>query len=128
MAVPESTFAAGNLAPLGLVLAAVLCVQLISPNERRLVSGTALLLAGVLFFTRGSSLVPLVAAVALTGAGAVLMLRAAVVWDDDVASRIGPVAAFLLLPPAFFGAILLVGVVLSALAAPARLLARVFGG
>ena len=126
----ESAFASGSLAVLALVLAALLCARIITANERRLVTGTSLLLAGVLFCSRVPAPALFGAGAALTVAGAAMMLRATTAWDEESVSGMGmgALAAVIMIPPAFFGAILLVGVILSALAAPARLRERVFGG
>lgn len=109
--------------------AGLLVHQLITPLERRLIGGTALLLAGVFFVARtgeGPLLVALGAASWSVGLG--IFLRAGLAWRRSAASRAGPWAALFLLPPSVCGAVLLVGLLRALLEGPARLAARVVGG
>jgi hypothetical protein len=114
---------------LALAVVALLVAQRISHRERRLVCGSALLLAGLFFLAKPAApLAITLVALLLWGWGLVMFVREALQWRREYASPVGPLAIIFLLPPAVFGAILLVGVVLSFLVAPARLLARIVGG
>lgn len=95
--------------------------RVITASERRLISSTALVLAGLFFVARGR-LEPALALVGLSiwTAGVVMFGKAIVRWRRSDSSRAWPLALVFLLPPAFFGALLLGGVIYSVLAPPAR--------
>jgi hypothetical protein len=125
----ESQYPPQMIPLLALLLAAVFIAQRITHRERRLITGSALLLAGVFFLAKPTApLAITLIALLVWGWGLVMFVREALQWQRENASPAGPLALIFLLPPAVFGAILLVGVVLSFLVAPARLVARIVGG
>jgi hypothetical protein len=125
----ESQYPPQMIPLLALLLAAVFIAQRITHGERRLITGSALLLAGVFFLAKPTApLAITLVALLVWGWGLVMFVREALQWRREHASPAGPLAIIFLLPPAVFGAILLVGVVLSFLVAPARLVARIVGG
>lgn len=120
-----STFTAVALT---MVVGALLVAQLVTSAERRLVAATALILAGVFFTARPGTELALTAAGAICWLGGlVLFAREGLAWQPTSASKVGPLAIVFLLPPALLGAVLIVGAVLSALLAPARLALRLMG-
>ena len=82
----------------------------ITPVERRLVTDAAFLLAGIFHLTRagGDPAAAWTAAVVWV-LGLAGFARNALSWYTRSASPRGPLAAVVLLPPAFFGAALIVG-------------------
>ncbi|MBX6365355.1 MAG: hypothetical protein IRZ00_15910 [Gemmatimonadetes bacterium] len=104
-----------------LVSAAWYVARVITAAERKLISSSALVLAG-LFYVARVGIEPAMAAIGLAiwAAGVWMFARQAVRWRRAEASRAWPLAVIVLLPPAFFGAVLLGGVVYSILAPPAR--------
>lgn len=124
----ESAFTGAMATMLGWLVAGILLAKMITPVERRLVAGTALLLAGLFLLSRpelGMSVTVASAGTWMLGLG--IFTRASLDWRGEMASRAGPLAAILVLPGAFLGSILLVGVVVSAAAAPVRLVLRIAG-
>lgn len=121
----HSTFTAVALT---MVVGALLVAQLVTSAERRLVAATALILAGVFFTARPGTELVLTAAGAICWlSGLALFAREGLAWQPTSASKVGPLAIVFLLPPALLGAMLIVGAVLSALLAPARLALRLIG-
>jgi uncharacterized paraquat-inducible protein A len=125
----ESQYPPQMIPLLAVLLAAVFIAQRITQRERRLITGSALLLAGIFFLTKPAApLAITLVALLVWGWGLIMFVREALQWQRANASPAGPLAILFLLPPAVFGAILLVGVVVSFLVAPARLVARIVGG
>lgn len=104
-----------------LVSAAWYTARVITAAERKLISSAALVLAGVFYVAR-VGIEPAMGAIGLAiwATGLWMFVRQAVRWRRAEASRAWPLAVLFLLPPAFFGALLLGGVVYSILAPPAR--------
>ncbi len=114
---------------LGIVLLAWLTANVITLSERRLVGAVALILAGIFFVARPATAPLLVGiGVVLWAFGLVTFVRTGLAWRQRDGSRAGPVAILVLLPAAFFGAMLLGGLLFSMLEAPARLALRLAGG
>lgn len=124
----EPTFTLAKLVLIAIVLIALLCAHFLTATERRLVAGTALILAGMFFLTRGGEPVIAASGVVTVALGAVVMVRAALAWNQSPATPAGVIATLVLLPPATFGAVMLTGVVLTFLMAPIRLVIRILGG
>ncbi len=114
MEIPESTFTAATAGLLAILLVALLMARLITPLERRLVTSTGVILAGM-FFVVQSAGDPVAAGIGATGwaIGLGAFAHGVLAWSSAAASRIGPLAAVFLLPPTFFGAVLLDGLVIS---------------
>ncbi len=96
----------------------------ISATERRAIGGFGLLFGGVYLALRSGDPWMWGVALGLGAAGVLLLVRAGLVWRWREPSRLWPVAAAVLIPSAFVGALLLGGVVYAVLAGPARLAAR----
>ncbi|HEX6938482.1 MAG TPA: hypothetical protein VF158_03660 [Longimicrobiales bacterium] len=116
MEIPESTFTVATAVLLAVLLVALLMARLITPHERRLVASTAITLAG-LFFVARSAGDPVATAVGASGwaVGLGTFAHGVLTWSTAAGSRVGPLAAIFLLPPAFFGAVLLDGLAISLL-------------
>jgi hypothetical protein len=124
----ESSFLGAALTVMVWVTLGMLVLMVITPLERRLVAGTALLLAGLFLLSQPDVEIPVtVAGAGAWATGLTIFTRAGLQWNGDSASRAGPLAALVVLPTAFLGSILLVGVVVSAVAAPLRLILRLLG-
>lgn len=129
MEVLESTYTSWNLALVAATTIALLLAQVITAAERRLIAAAAVLLAGVFFLARaGGDPVPAVVGAFTWAAGLTVFFRSGLRWSRAKASRAGPFAALVLLPPAFFGALLVCGILLALIDGPARLAARWLGG
>ncbi len=89
--------------------------------ERRLVGGLGLLFAGLYLGLRAADVPMDGVALAVAATGVVVLVRAGMAWRGREASRLWPVAAAVLIPSAFAGAVLLGGVLYSVLEGPARL-------
>jgi hypothetical protein len=128
MEILESTYTTFTFFMLAVLLVALFVAQFITSAERRLIGGTAVLLAGVFFVARAPA-EPLVTLVGIASwaAGLALFSHACLGWRRDRASRAGPVAAFVLLPPALVGAILLGGIAIVLLDPPVRVIMRLVG-
>lgn len=113
MEAPDHPFSAATAGLLALLLVALLVARMITPLERRLVVSAAFMLAGLFFVGRaaGDAAATMVGVVCWA-AGLGSFVRAALNWTSAAASRIGPLAAALLLPVAFFGAVLVEGLVI----------------
>lgn len=110
----ERTYTTATAGLLALLLVALLMARLITPLERRLVTSTAVTLAGLFFIARSAG-DPVAMAVGATGwaVGLGSFAHGVLTWTSAAASRIGPLAAVFLLPPTFFGAVLLDGLAIS---------------
>lgn len=116
MDIPESTFTAATLGLLCILVLALLVARVITPVERRLVTSVAFLLAGVFFVAQPTAgAVAQIVGVTLWAAGLAVFTRDTLRWSRAAASPYGPLAVLLLLPPAFFGAVLVGGVVIGLL-------------
>lgn len=118
MEVLESTYPFLSIAGLCALVAALAVARMITPLERRLVSSAALMLAGIFFVARHGAATP---SAEIVGAvtwllGLAAFTDGALSWCSRDASRAGPLAVVFLLPPAFFGAVLLAGLAVSLLA------------
>ena len=109
---------------LALVALAWLTAYAVSATERRLIGGLGLILGGLFLATRAADPSMVGVALALCGAGVVVLVRAVLAWRERGASPLWPVAAAVLIPCAFVGALLLGGLLYSVLAGPARLATR----
>lgn len=116
MEIPESSFTAATAGLLALLLVALLVARLITPLERRLVTSAAVALAGLFFVGQGAGDFA-ATAVGVVGwaVGLGSFVHAVLCWTSAAASRIGPLAVVFLLPPTFFGAVLVEGLVISLL-------------
>lgn len=116
MEILESTYTAATAFLLALLLVALLVARLITPQERRLVVSVAVTLAG-LFFVGQAAGDPVATAVGTAGwaIGLGSFAHGVLTWSSSAASRIGPLAVFFLLPPTFFGAVLVDGLLISLL-------------
>jgi hypothetical protein len=112
----ESTYTTATMMLLAVLLVALLVVRLITPLERQLVCSAALILAGLFYLAR-SAHDPTVAVVGGVGwtIGLVSFIDAALRWTSSAVSRFGVLALPFLLPPAFFGAVLVDGLIVSLL-------------
>lgn len=125
---PESTFTIASALLLASLAISLLVIALISPLERRLVAGAALLLAGLFLLARpGLDLQSALLGTGTWAVGAALFFHAGFNWTRSQATKVGPLAVIFVLPPAFLGAILLGGIVLSILTGPVRLVLRLVG-
>lgn len=118
MEVLESTYPILSIAGLCAIVAALVVARSITPLERRLVASTALILSGIFFVARHGEATPSAEPVGAVAwiVGLALFTDGALSWCSRDASRAGPLAVVFLLPPAFFGAVLLTGLVVSLLA------------
>lgn len=116
METPGTTFTPATAGLLAALLVALLVARLITPLERRLVASTGVILAGIFFVARAAG-DPVAAAIGAAGwaIGLGAFTDAALAWTSSSASRFGPIAALFLLPPTFFGAVLLDGLAISLL-------------
>lgn len=112
----EQTYTIGTAVLLALLLLALLAARVISPLERRLVTSAAVVLAGAFFVTRGAA-EPVAITVGTTALAAGLLAFASAVttWRSRPSSWVGAAAGLVLLPPAFFGAVLVEGLIISLL-------------
>ncbi len=111
----------GTAVLLALAGAAWASVHAISRTERKLIGSAGLLLGGVFLVARSAEVDMTVVALGMGAFGLLTLLRGATAWRRDGASRFWPVAALILIPSAFAGALLLGGVLYSILEGPARL-------
>ncbi len=96
----------------------------ISATERRAIGGLGLVFGGLYLALRSADLWMAGVALTLALAGVLHLVRAGVAWRGREPSRLWPVAAAVLIPSAFVGALLRGGVLYSVLAGPARLAER----
>lgn len=124
----ESTYTAPTLALLVMVLWTLLVVRTMTQNERGVLTGTALFLAGLFFVGRhpGEGLITLVGVV-LWAVGLALFIHAGLSWNTGRDDRTAAWAVLLVLPVVIFGAILTGGVLVTLLAAPAQAAMRMVG-
>lgn len=125
----DPTFTSGKVVLLTILGVALLISRLITALERRLVTGVAFLFAGFFLLSRPAD----DPASTLIGAtswavGLAMFLHAGIQWNRAAASRAGPFAAIFLLPPAFFGAVLLGGLAVSLVSGPVRKLSQWISG
>ncbi len=124
-----SIYSFATFALLALLLVALLLARLITPVERLLITAAALLFAGVFFLLKPTHepAFTLVAA-ATAAAGLWTGIRALRGWSRRSLSLAGPFALIFLLPPAFLGAVLLIGLTAVVVDSPVRLVMRVVLG
>ncbi len=96
----------------------------IGAAERRAIGGLGLFFGGLYLALRSGDAWMVGVAVTLGSVGVLFLIRAGLVWRWREPSRLWPVAAVVLIPSAFVGALLLGGVLYSVLEGPARLAAR----
>lgn len=125
----NSAVTTAQVALLAILGVALLIAHLITALERRLLTGVAFLFAGFFFLSRPAA----GPAITLVGAaswavGLAMFLHAGVQWSRAAASRVGPLAAIFLLPPAFFGAVLLGGLAAGLLGGSVRAMLLWAGG
>lgn len=100
-----------------LMAGALLCARLITRMERDLVTSAAFILAGAFFVARSvdEPAASLVGAMLWIG-GLCRFIWIGLGWGSGSSSRAGPLAVLFLLPPAFFGAVLIGGIATGLLA------------
>jgi len=113
MDIPESTYTIEALTLTGILLGAMLVVRLMSPLERQLLSGVAVFLAGLFFIGRAVEPVAVVVGSGLWLGGIGAFVHAGLQWHSAAMTRVLPLGILLVLPPAFFGAVLVGGLVIS---------------
>jgi len=118
-----------TFALLALLLVALLLARLITPVERLLITGAALLLAGAFFLFKPTQEPAFTLVAAVTAVvGLSIGIRAVRGWNRRSFSVAGPFALVFLLPPAFLGAVLLIGLAAVLVDSPMRLVMRVVLG
>lgn len=114
MEIPESSFTAATVGLLVLLTVSLLVARIVSPAERRLATSIGVLLAGIFFIAQPAAGAPALAVgTALWAVGLLGFVRDALRWNRRNASPFGPLALPFLLPPAFFGAVLAGGLLIS---------------
>ncbi|HEY8469413.1 MAG TPA: hypothetical protein VIL18_07215 [Longimicrobiales bacterium] len=114
---------------MAVLIVALLVARLITPVERLLVTAAALLLAGAFFLVKpAQELSFTLVALLATAAGAWLAWRATRGCSRRSFSLAGPLALVFVLPPAFLGAVLMLGLAAVVIDSPVRLVMRVVLG
>lgn len=125
MALLWSEFGAVTAVLLVLVGLAWVTARVVNACERRLITATGLILAGLFFVARPDGEAVLTGVgVALWAAGLLIFLRSAPRWQRAQSSRAWPIAVVVLLPPAFIGSLLLGGFIYSAIAPSVQMAMR----
>lgn len=124
-----SIYSFTTAALLAVLLVALLIARLITPVERLLITAAALVAAGAFFLLKPTHEPAFTLVAAVTAAsGAWIGIRAVRAWTRKSFSLAGPFALVFLLPPAFLGAVLLVGLTAVVIDSPVRLVVRVVMG
>jgi hypothetical protein len=124
-----SIYSFTTAALLAVLLVALLVARLITPVERLLVTAAALVLAGAFFLVKpGQGLSFTLVAMLATVAGAWLAWHAMRGCSRRSFSVAGPLALVFVLPPAFLGAVLMLGLAAVVIDSPVRLVVRVVLG
>lgn len=124
-----SIYSFTTAALLALLVVALLIARLITPVERLLITAAALLFAGAFFLFKPTHEPAFTLVAAVTAAAGVwIAVRALRDWSRRSFSLAGPFALVFLLPPAFLGAVLLIGLTAVVVDSPVRLVMRVVLG
>ena len=128
MQAPDPTYGGLFLVLLAVAGIAVGLLRKTSVGERWLLAGGALVMAGVTLIARNLETAPLaVLGLLICAVGSRLLARARAELRQAGGTRAGLWAVVLLLPIAFFGAVVAGGVLVTLLAGPAQAAMQMFG-